>query len=82
MDVWVVLKCSPYKKDELFQIGLMFRPRMASVQHVPRPCMRTSDTQLISLIYIYGRSRPDGYLNKKLGIFALLYFHNVNYTTT
>ena len=30
----------------------------------------------------YGRSRPDGYLNKKLGIFALLYFHNVNYTTT
>ena len=30
----------------------------------------------------YGRSRPDGYLNKKLGIFALHYFHNVNYTTT
>ena len=31
---------------------------------------------------IYGRSRHDGYLTKKLGIFALLYFHNVNYTTT
>ena len=30
----------------------------------------------------YGRSRHDGYLNKKLGMFALLYFHNVNYTTT
>ena len=30
---------------------------------------------------VYGRSRHDGYLYKKLGIFALLYFHNVNYTT-
>ena len=27
-------------------------------------------------------TRYDGYLNKKLGIFAKLYFHNVNYTTT
>ena len=33
-------------------------------------------------IYIYGRSRHDGYLNKKLGIFALPNFQNVNYTTT
>ena len=32
-------------------------------------------------IYICGRSCHDGYLNKKLGIFALLYFHIVNYTT-
>ena len=32
-------------------------------------------------IQVYGRSRHDGYLNKKLEIFALLYFHNVNYTT-
>ena len=31
---------------------------------------------------LYGRSCPDGYLNKKLGNFALLYFKNVNYTTT
>ena len=30
----------------------------------------------------YGRSCHDGYLNKKMGIFALLYVHNVNYTTT
>ena len=32
--------------------------------------------------YIYGRTRLDGYLTNKLGIFALLYVHIVNYSTT
>ena len=33
------------------------------------------------IFHPYGRSRHDCYINKKLGSFALLYFHNVNYTT-
>ena len=33
-------------------------------------------------IYIYRRTRLDGYLTKKLGIFALRYVHIVDYSTT
>ena len=33
-------------------------------------------------IYIYGRTRLNGYLTKKLRIFALLYVHIVDYSTT
>ena len=33
-------------------------------------------------VYIYGRTRRGGYLTKKLGIFALLYVHIVDFSTT
>ena len=32
--------------------------------------------------YTYGRTRLDGYLTNKLGIFALLYVHILDYSTT
>ena len=38
--------------------------------------------QNLFLIFPYGRTRLDGYLTKKLGIFALRYVHIVDYSTT
>ena len=37
---------------------------------------------ILSVCTIYGRTHLDGYLTKKLGIFALLYIHIVDYSTT
>ena len=38
--------------------------------------------QLNGVPLLYGRTCPDGYLNKKLGIFSLLYVHIGDYSTT
>ena len=35
----------------------------------------------VNMQYIYGRTRLDGYLTKKLEIFARLYVHIIDYLT-